>query len=109
MNNYYIPYLSILFHFSYFFPFSIIHSCHFDIFLHIVFIICTVFNISIIVQYIFMAFYCNNIETFRALMFVHNNFGGEIGVMELMDIDRELLVMVNRELKTYINNLEHIK
>ncbi|KAK2171758.1 hypothetical protein NP493_1029g04013 [Ridgeia piscesae] len=53
----------------------------------------------------------NNLGNFinRALMFVHNNFGGEIGVMELMDIDRELLVMVNRELKTYINNLEHIK
>ena len=68
-----------------------------------------VFNISIIVQYVFMALYCNNIDTFRALMFVHNNFRGQIGVMELMDIDRELLVMVNRELKTYINNLEHIK
>ena len=42
-------------------------------------------------------------------MFVHNNFGGLIGAIELTDVERELLVMVNRELKAYINNLEHIK
>ena len=42
-------------------------------------------------------------------MFVHNNFGGQIGVIELTDVEQELLVMVNRELKAYINNLEHIK
>ena len=46
---------------------------------------------------------------FRALMFVHNNFGGQIGAIELTDVEQELLVMVNRELKAYINNLEHIK
>ena len=46
---------------------------------------------------------------YRALMFVHNNFGGEIGAMDLTDVDRELLVMVNRELAAYLNNLEHIK
>ena len=42
-------------------------------------------------------------------MFVHNNFGGRLGAIELTDVERELLVMVNRELKAYINNLEHIK
>ena len=42
-------------------------------------------------------------------MFVHNNFGGRLGAIELTEVERELLVMVNRELKAYINNLEHIK
>ncbi|XP_062603624.1 methionine--tRNA ligase, cytoplasmic-like isoform X3 [Saccostrea cucullata] len=53
----------------------------------------------------------NNLGNFinRALMFVSNNFGGEIQEMNLTEEDFHLLALVNRELQTYIDNMEQIK
>ncbi|XP_048727649.2 methionine--tRNA ligase, cytoplasmic-like [Ostrea edulis] len=53
----------------------------------------------------------NNLGNFinRALMFVSNNFGGEIQKMNLTDEDFHLLALVNRELRTYIENMEQVK
>lgn len=42
-------------------------------------------------------------------MFVSNNFGGEIQKMNLTDEDFHLLALVNRELRTYIENMEQVK
>ncbi|XP_022343888.2 methionine--tRNA ligase, cytoplasmic-like [Crassostrea virginica] len=53
----------------------------------------------------------NNLGNFinRALMFVSNSFGGEIQQMKLTEEDFHLLALVNRELITYIENMEQIK
>lgn len=42
-------------------------------------------------------------------MFVSNSFGGEIQQMKLTEEDFHLLALVNRELITYIENMEQIK
>ncbi|XP_076437456.1 methionine--tRNA ligase, cytoplasmic-like [Babylonia areolata] len=51
----------------------------------------------------------NNLGNFinRALMFLSNNFGGVIQDMELQDEDRQLLALVTRELRAYVDNLEN--
>ncbi|XP_061178088.1 methionine--tRNA ligase, cytoplasmic-like [Saccostrea echinata] len=53
----------------------------------------------------------NNLGNFinRALMFVSNNFGGQVQEMNLTEEDFNLLALVNRELQTYIDNMEQIK
>ena len=43
---------------------------------------------------------------FRALTFVSNTFGGAIQPMDLTEDDFHLLALVNRELSTYIENME---
>lgn len=50
----------------------------------------------------------NNLGNFinRGLMFVSNNFGGVVQEMNLNDDDKELLALINRELQTYIDNME---
>ncbi|XP_052815564.1 methionine--tRNA ligase, cytoplasmic-like isoform X2 [Mya arenaria] len=50
----------------------------------------------------------NNLGNFinRALMFVSNSFGGTIQPMDLNSDDYNLLALVNRELHTYIDNME---
>ncbi|XP_060596345.1 methionine--tRNA ligase, cytoplasmic-like [Ruditapes philippinarum] len=50
----------------------------------------------------------NNLGNFinRALMFVSNSFGGVIQEMVLTVDDYNLLALVNRELQTYIDNME---
>ncbi|XP_053392542.1 methionine--tRNA ligase-like [Mercenaria mercenaria] len=50
----------------------------------------------------------NNLGNFinRALTFVSNSFGGTIQEMVLNADDYNLLALVNRELKTYIDNME---
>lgn len=45
----------------------------------------------------------------RALTFVSNNFAGEIPAVELMDDDKELLALITRELKSYLENMEKIR
>ena len=45
----------------------------------------------------------------RGLTFVKNNFGGTIPEMKIGDNEAELLALVTRELKSYIDNLEKIK
>ena len=42
----------------------------------------------------------------RALAFLANNFDGVVQKMTLTEEDDKLLVMINRELKTYIDNME---
>lgn len=42
-------------------------------------------------------------------MFISNNFGGRLQRISLNAEDKELLVNVQRELTTYIDNLEHIR
>ena len=39
-------------------------------------------------------------------MFVSNNFGGVVQEMNLTEEDQELLALINRELQTYIDNME---
>lgn len=53
----------------------------------------------------------NNLGNFinRALMFVSNSFGGVIQEMTLTPDDFHLLALVNRELASYIDNMEQIK
>ncbi|XP_066029111.1 methionine--tRNA ligase, cytoplasmic-like [Pocillopora verrucosa] len=53
----------------------------------------------------------NNFGNFinRALMFVQNNFDGSIPAMELTDDDKKFIALINKELKTYIDNLEKIR
>lgn len=42
-------------------------------------------------------------------MFVSNSFGGQIQEMTLTPADFHLLALVNRELASYIDNMEQIK
>ena len=42
---------------------------------------------------------------FSDLMFVQNNFDGSIPAMELTDDDKKFIALINKELKTYIDNL----
>ena len=42
----------------------------------------------------------------RALMFLSTNFDGVVQEMNLNDDDKELLALINRELQTYIENME---
>ena len=42
-------------------------------------------------------------------MFVSNNFGGMIQEMCLSKEDQELLALIQRELTTYIDNMEEAK
>ena len=42
-------------------------------------------------------------------MFVNNSFSGTVPDIELNDSDLELLALINRELKNYIENLTKIK
>ncbi|XP_041371922.1 methionine--tRNA ligase, cytoplasmic-like [Gigantopelta aegis] len=53
----------------------------------------------------------NNLGNFvnRALSFLANNFSGVIQEMTLTTEDDKLLVLINRELKTYIDNMEVAK
>ena len=46
---------------------------------------------------------------FSDLMFVQNNFDGSIPAMELTDDDKKFIALINKELKTYIDNLEKIR
>ena len=46
---------------------------------------------------------------FRALMFVHNNFGGAVPPMDLTEEDKNFIALINKELKTYIDDLEKMK
>ena len=46
---------------------------------------------------------------YRALMFVQNNFGASIPAMELTDEDKNFIALINKELKTYIDNLEKMR
>lgn len=45
----------------------------------------------------------------RSLMFVSNQFGGVVPEMNLRDTDVELLALVTREVKAYVNNLDSVK
>ncbi|PVD37251.1 hypothetical protein C0Q70_04247 [Pomacea canaliculata] len=51
----------------------------------------------------------NNLGNFinRALMFLSNNFGGVVQEMIIEDEDKQLLALINRELATYITNMDH--
>ena len=42
-------------------------------------------------------------------MFVQNNFGSSIPAMELTDEDKNFIALINKELKTYIDNLEKMR
>ncbi len=52
---------------------------------------------------------CDLLGCTRGLTFVKNNFGGTIPEMRLGEDESELLALVSRELKLYIDNLEKIK
>ncbi|PFX24554.1 Methionine--tRNA ligase, cytoplasmic [Stylophora pistillata] len=53
----------------------------------------------------------NNFGNFinRALMFVQNNFDSCIPAMALTDEDKKFIALINKELKTYIDNLEKMR
>lgn len=40
-------------------------------------------------------------------MFLSNNFGGVVQEMIIEDEDKQLLALINRELATYITNMDH--
>lgn len=42
-------------------------------------------------------------------MFVQNNFAASIPAMELTDEDKNFIALINKELKTYIDNLEKMR
>ena len=42
-------------------------------------------------------------------MFVHNNFGGVIPAMELNEDDKNFIALINKELKSYVDNLERMR
>ena len=46
---------------------------------------------------------------FRALAFLHNNFGGVMPEMELNEDDKNFITLIDRELKAYIENLEKVR
>lgn len=53
----------------------------------------------------------NNFGNFinRALMFVYNNFGGVIPEMDLTEDDKNFIALINKELKSYIDNNEKMR
>ncbi|KAH3692301.1 hypothetical protein DPMN_194751, partial [Dreissena polymorpha] len=53
----------------------------------------------------------NNLGNFinRALMFVSNSFGGSIQQMDLLADDFNLIALVTRELRSYIDNMENAR
>ncbi|XP_031574000.1 methionine--tRNA ligase, cytoplasmic-like isoform X2 [Actinia tenebrosa] len=53
----------------------------------------------------------NNLGNFinRALMFLNNNFNGVVPEMTLNDEDKNFVALINRELKTYVENMEKIR
>ncbi|XP_027055793.1 methionine--tRNA ligase, cytoplasmic-like isoform X1 [Pocillopora damicornis] len=53
----------------------------------------------------------NNFGNFinRALMFVQNFFGGAIPIIDLTDEDKNFIALINKELKTYIDDLEKMR
>ena len=42
-------------------------------------------------------------------MFVHNNFGGAVPAMDLTEEDKNFIALINKELKTYIDDLEKMR
>ena len=42
-------------------------------------------------------------------MFVQNNFGGAIPALELTDEDKNFIALINKELKTYIDDLQKMR
>lgn len=42
-------------------------------------------------------------------MFVHNNFGGVIPAVDLNEDDKNFIALINKELKSYIDNLEKMR
>jgi methionyl-tRNA synthetase len=42
-------------------------------------------------------------------MFLSNSFNGVIPEMDLNDEDKNFIALVNRELKTYVKNMEEIR
>lgn len=42
-------------------------------------------------------------------MFVHNNFGGVIPTVDLNEDDKNFIALINKELKSYIDNLEKMR
>ncbi|XP_068671527.1 methionine--tRNA ligase, cytoplasmic-like isoform X2 [Montipora foliosa] len=53
----------------------------------------------------------NNFGNFinRALMFLHNNFDGVVPTMDLSDEDKNFIALINKELKSYIDNNERMR
>lgn len=46
---------------------------------------------------------------FRALMFVYNNFDATIPAMDLSEEDKNFIALINKELKSYIDNNERMR
>ena len=46
---------------------------------------------------------------FRALMFVSNNFGGVVPKMDLAEDDKNFIALINKELKSYIDDNEKMR
>lgn len=46
---------------------------------------------------------------FRALMFVSNNFGGVVPKMDLTEDDKNFIALINKELKSYIDDNEKMR
>ena len=46
---------------------------------------------------------------FRALMFVYNNFDATIPAMDLGEEDKNFIALINKELKSYIDNNERMR
>ena len=42
-------------------------------------------------------------------MFVHNNFSGVVPAMDLTEEDKNFIALINKELKTYIDDLEKMR
>lgn len=42
-------------------------------------------------------------------MFVHNNFGAVIPAMDLNEADKNFIALVNKEVKSYIDNNERLR
>lgn len=42
-------------------------------------------------------------------MFVQNFFGGALPIIDLTDEDKNFIALINKELKTYIDDLEKMR
>ena len=49
------------------------------------------------------------LTVFRALMFVSNNFGGVVPKMDLTEDDKNFIALINKELKSYIDDNEKMR
>ena len=59
--------------------------------------------------FVYIYIFLNKMTVFRALMFVSNNFGGVVPKMDLTEDDKNFIALINKELKSYIDDNEKMR